>query len=174
MLLGGALLAVGQQVAGGGQRHPGAHVSERLAQPPLVARPAAPGEDHLAVAQRGPQIHDLDGVRRPGKRADPARGVLRCPVREDPRRPRGQPVARRAVGVRLEQGPSGDVVRRPAGRIDVAGAEVDDREIGPAAVSVGMRDRRDHEDGVGDLVEQPEVVVVGHRHFSPPTSRYWT
>ena len=35
-------------------------------------------------------------------------------------------------------------------------------------VGVGVGDRRDHEDGIGDLVEQPEVVAAGHRHFSPP------
>ena len=64
VLLGRPLLAVGQQVAGGGQRHPGAPVLERLAQAALVAGPAAPGEDHLAVVAGGPQVHHRHRDRR--------------------------------------------------------------------------------------------------------------
>ena len=38
----------------------------------------------------------------------------------------------------------------------------------PREHEIGVRDRRDHEDGVDELIEQLQVVAAGHRHFSPP------
>ena len=103
--------------------------------------------------------------------ADGAGHVLGVPAGEHPLGPRVEAVARRRGRVGLEQGERGELGRRAAERVGVAGAQVHDGEVGDLAAGAAQRPGQQHR--VRDLVERGEDggrrrprpdVAVGEAH----------
>ena len=138
-------------------------MAEQLGQALRLAR-RPPGEQHPGEERDHGQVgdHRVPAIAAvPGRvgsaaqrGADRPGHVLGVPAGEHPLGPRVEAVARRRGRVRLEQGARGELGRRAAERIGVAGAQVHDREVGDLAA--GAAQRPGQQDRVGDLVEGGE------------------
>jgi hypothetical protein len=129
---------------------------EQVAQPlRLVHRP--PGEGHPGEERDGMHPGNRHRIHLAGQRARLGPGVmLGAAGRQDPLGQREQPVARRGRRVRLEQrkpGPGQGAGRTP-GWVDIAGAQVHDREVRQRPV--GAPQWPDDQHRLGNLVQRAE------------------